>query len=79
MATCHNISLGADLFSQTSERDHIILQLDGVKAGDFILFKKVDPVTEADSGLYLMTQVIHVYSHEGLKEGYVLVSYKKLA
>lgn len=79
MATCHTINLGADLFSQTSERDHIIIQLTDVKVGDFMLFKKVDPVTETDSGLYLMTQVSHVYNHEGLKEGYVLVSYKKLA
>lgn len=79
MATCHNVSLGADLFSQTSERDHIILKLSDVKVGDFILFKKVDPITEVDSGLYLMTQVSHVYNHEGLKDGYVLVSYKKLA
>lgn len=79
MATCHNVSLGADLFSQTSERDHIILKLSDVKVGDFILFKKVDPITEVDSGLYLMTQVSHVYNHEGLKDGYALVSYRKLA
>ena len=79
MATCHNISLGADLFSQTSEQNTVILKVSDIKVGDFILFKKVDATTEEDTGVYLMTQVTNVYIREGLQEGYNMISYNRLS
>lgn len=78
MAKCHEIKLGADLFSQTIEQNTVILKVSDIKVGDFILFKKVDATTEEDTGLYLMTQVTNVYIREGLAEGYSLISYKKM-
>lgn len=78
MVVCHEIKLGPDLFSQTIEQNTVILQVSDIKVGDFILFKKVDATTEADTGLYLMAQVTNVYSREGLMEGYALISYKRM-
>ncbi len=79
MAKCHEVKLGADMFSTVSEQNNIILKLEGVTNGDFILFKKVDAQTDTDTGLFLMTQVNRVFSNEGLKEGYTMISYNRLS
>lgn len=79
MAKCHEVRLGADMFSTVSEQNNIILKVEGVANGDFILFKKVDAQTDTDTGLFLMTQVNRVLSNEGLKEGYSMISYNKLS
>lgn len=78
MTKCHEVRLGADMFSTVNEQNNIILKIDGITNGDFILFKKVDAQTDTDTGLFLMTQVNRVFSHEGLAEGYNLISYKKM-
>lgn len=79
MAKCHEVRLGADMFSTVTEQNNIILKIDGITNGDFILFKKVDTQTDTDTGLFLMTQVNRVFSNEGLKEGYTMISYNKLS
>lgn len=79
MAKCHEVKLGADMFSTVNEQNNIILKLEGVTNGDFILFKKVDAQTDTETGLFLMTQVNRVFSHEGLQEGYTMISYNRLS
>lgn len=79
MAKCHEVKLGADMFSTVNEQNNIILKIDGIANGDFILFKKVDAQTDTETGLFLMTQVNRVFSNEGLKEGYTMISYNKLS
>lgn len=79
MAKCHEVRLGADMFSTVNEQNNIILKIDGIANGDFILFKKVDAQTDTDTGLFLMTQVNRVFSNEGLKEGYNMISYNRLS
>ena len=79
MAKCHEVKLGADMFSTVNEQNNIILKIDGIANGDFILFKKVDAQTDTDTGLFLMTQVNRVFLHEGLQEGYTMISYNRLS
>lgn len=79
MAKCHEVKLGADMFSTVNEQNNIILKIDGIANGDFILFKKVDAQTDTETGLFLMTQVNRVFAHEGLQEGYSMISYNRLS
>lgn len=78
MAKTHEVCLGADKFTTVTTTTFAVLQTADIKPEDFILFKKLDPDTQEETGLYMMVQVIQVLQNEGLKDGYALVSYRKL-
>lgn len=78
MAKTHEVCLGADKFTTVAVTTFAVLQTADIKPEDFILFKKLDPDTQEETGLYMMVQVIQVIQNEGLKDGYALVSYRKL-
>lgn len=73
MVNTHELDLTAMEFEQLRNNNYIILQINDIEVGDYVLFK------QTDANLFMMTQVNEIIQNDGLKEGYGLLVISKLS
>lgn len=80
MIKTHEIDLLTSEFNQFTNNNYIILQNTNIELNDYILFKQIEIIEEKKkyTGLYQMTQVRDIITHQGLKEEFVLLVVNKI-
>lgn len=80
MIKTHEIDLLTSEFNQFTNNNYIISQSTNIELNDYILFKQIEIIEEQKkyTGLYQMTQVRDIITHQGLKEGFVLLVVNKI-
>lgn len=83
MVKTHEINLITSIFNQVQNTDYIILEdnkNNKFEANDYILFKQIEVNEEQTqyTGLHQIVQIKDVITHQGLKEGFVLLLTRKL-
>ena len=83
MVKTHEINLGTSVFNGLSNNTSIILEQDNdkpIEKEDYILFKQIEKDGEEiqETGLYMLVQVNDVISHQGLKDGFILIDYRRM-
>lgn len=83
MVKTHEINLGTSVFNGLSNNTSIILEQNEdkpIEKEDYILFKQIETVDGEiqETGLYILVKVNDVMNHQGLKDGYILINYKKM-
>ena len=83
MVKTHEIDLDISIFNGLSNNASIILEQDEdklIENEDYILFRQIEMVEDEPqpTGLYMLVQVNDVVSHQGLKDGYILIDYRRM-
>lgn len=83
MVKTHEINLSTSIFNGLNNNSSIILENPEdkkIEKEDYILFKQIETVDGEiqETGLYILVQVNDVMNHQGLKDGYILINYKKM-
>lgn len=83
MVKTHEIDLTTSVFNGLSNNTSIILEQDTdrhIEKEDYILFRQIEIVEDEPqpTGLYMLVQVNDVVSHQGLKDGYILIDYRRM-
>lgn len=83
MVKTHEIDLDISIFNGLSNNTSIILEQDEdklIEKEDYILFRQVEIIEDErrQTGLYMLVQVNDVISHQGLKDGFILIDYRRM-
>ena len=83
MVKTHEIDLDVSIFNGLSNNTSIILEQDEdklIEKEDYILFRQIEIVEDEQqpTGLYMLVQVNDVISHQGLKDGFILIDYRRM-
>lgn len=83
MIKTHEMNLGTSVFNGLSNNTSIILEQNEdkpIEKEDYILFKQIEKDGEEiqETGLYMLVQVNDVISHQGLKDGFILIGYRRM-
>lgn len=83
MVKTHEINLSTSIFNGLNNNSSIILENPEdkkIEKEDYILFKQIETIDGEiqETGLYILVQVNDVMNHQGLKDGYILINYKKM-
>ena len=76
----HEVVLSTTAFNKFTSNEYFIIEDQEFEVNDYVLFKEIETVGEVttETGLHRMTQITKVVHDEGLKEGYVLLTLRKL-
>lgn len=79
MVKTHEMNLSTSAFNQFTNNNYIIVEAKEVEVNDYILFHQVEVVEgeTTQTGLFSLVQVKDIITHQGLKEGYVLLIVRK--
>lgn len=91
MVKTHEIDVNTSMFNQLEKSNYLITDKKNVEINDYILFKQTEIVEIENeentqevkqetkyTGLYSLVQVRDVITHQGLKEGFVLLVFNKV-
>lgn len=91
MVKTHEIDVNTSMFNQLEKSNYLITDKKNVEINDYILFKQIEIVEIENeentqevkqetkyTGLYSLVQVRNVITHQGLKEGFVLLVFNKV-